>query len=41
MMTPSEKQQLDKVQNAIRKLGATELLIEETLFLLTMYLAYH
>ncbi|XP_050576901.1 DNA-directed RNA polymerase III subunit RPC3 isoform X2 [Bombus affinis] len=41
MMTPSEKQQLDKVQNRIKKLGITELQIDDTLFLLTMYLRYH
>ncbi|CAL7945226.1 unnamed protein product [Xylocopa violacea] len=41
MMTPSEKQQLEKVQNTIKKLGITELQIDDTLFLLTMYLRYH
>ncbi|XP_012215982.1 DNA-directed RNA polymerase III subunit RPC3 isoform X2 [Linepithema humile] len=41
MMTPSETQQLEKAQNAIKKLGATELQIDETLFLLTMYFRYH
>lgn len=41
MMTPSEKQHLDKVQHVIKKLGATELQIDETLFLLTMYVRYH
>ncbi|XP_043508508.1 DNA-directed RNA polymerase III subunit RPC3 isoform X1 [Frieseomelitta varia] len=41
LMTPSEKQQLDKVQNKIKKLGITELQIDDTLFLLTMYLRYH
>lgn len=41
MMTPSETQQLEKAQNAIKKLNATELQIDETLFLLTMYLRYH
>ncbi|XP_033201122.1 RNA polymerase III subunit C [Bombus vancouverensis nearcticus] len=41
MMTPSEKQQLEKVQNRIKKLGITELQIDDTLFLLTMYLRYH
>ncbi|KOC66231.1 DNA-directed RNA polymerase III subunit RPC3 [Habropoda laboriosa] len=40
MMTPSEKQQLEKVQNTIKKLGITELQIDDTLFLLTMYLRY-
>ncbi|XP_076227355.1 RNA polymerase III subunit C isoform X2 [Nomia melanderi] len=41
LMTPSEKQQLEKVQNTIKKLGVTELQIDDTLFLLTMYLHYH
>lgn len=41
LMTPSEKQQLEKVQNTIKKLGMTELQIDDTLFLLTMYLRYH
>jgi len=41
MMTPSENQQLEKAQNAIKKLAATELQIDETLFLLTMYFHYH
>ncbi|XP_053975450.1 DNA-directed RNA polymerase III subunit RPC3 [Hylaeus anthracinus] len=41
LMTPSEKQQLEKVQNTIKKLGVTELQIDDTLFLLTMYLRYH
>nr|XP_034195818.1 DNA-directed RNA polymerase III subunit RPC3 isoform X2 [Osmia lignaria] len=41
LMTPSEKQQLGKVQNTIKKLGITELQIDDTLFLLTMYLRYH
>lgn len=40
-MTPSEKQQLEKVQNTIKKLGITELQIDDTLFLLSMYLRYH
>ncbi|XP_012255761.2 DNA-directed RNA polymerase III subunit RPC3 [Athalia rosae] len=41
MMTPSEKLELSKVQDIIKKLGAAELQIDETLFLLTMYLRYH
>ncbi|KAL0125937.1 hypothetical protein PUN28_004784 [Cardiocondyla obscurior] len=41
MMTPSETQQLEKAQNAIKKLAATELQIDETLFLLSMYFRYH
>lgn len=41
MMTPSETQQLERAQNAIKKLAATELQIDETLFLLTMYFRYH
>ncbi|XP_024881319.1 DNA-directed RNA polymerase III subunit RPC3 [Temnothorax curvispinosus] len=41
MMTPSETEQLEKAQNAIKKLAATELQIDETLFLLTMYFRYH
>lgn len=41
LMTPSEKQQLEKVQNTIKKLGITELQIDDTLFLLSMYLRYH
>lgn len=41
MMTLSETQQLERAQNAIKKLAATELQIDETLFLLTMYLRYH
>lgn len=40
-MTPSETEQLEKAQNAIKKLAATELQIDETLFLLTMYFRYH
>ncbi|XP_020279904.1 DNA-directed RNA polymerase III subunit RPC3 [Pseudomyrmex gracilis] len=41
MMTPSESEQLEKAQNAIKKLAATELQIDETLFLLTLYFRYH
>ncbi|XP_015181697.1 PREDICTED: DNA-directed RNA polymerase III subunit RPC3 isoform X2 [Polistes dominula] len=41
LMTPSEKQQLEQVQNVIKKLSATELHIDETLFVLTMYKRYH
>lgn len=41
MMTPSEKLQLEKVQTTIKKLGIGEIQIDETLFLLTMYLRYH
>ncbi|XP_076665582.1 RNA polymerase III subunit C [Andrena cerasifolii] len=41
MMTPSEKLQLEKVQNTIKKLGVCELQIDDTLFLLSMYLRYH
>ncbi|XP_076639029.1 RNA polymerase III subunit C isoform X2 [Colletes latitarsis] len=41
LMTPSEKQQLEKVQNTVKKLSVTELQIDDTLFLLTMYLRYH
>ncbi|XP_033327715.2 RNA polymerase III subunit C isoform X1 [Megalopta genalis] len=41
LMTPSEKQQLEKVQSTIKKLSVTELQIDDTLFLLTMYLRYH
>ncbi|KAL6256959.1 hypothetical protein P5V15_011894 [Pogonomyrmex californicus] len=41
MMTPSETQQLEKAQNAIKKLAATELQIDETLFILSMYFRYH
>lgn len=41
MMTPSETRQLERTQNAIKKLNATELQIDETLFLLTMYFQYH
>lgn len=41
MMTPSEKQQLEKVQTSIKKLSAAELLIDETLFLLDVYQRYH
>lgn len=41
MITPSEKQHLEKVQSIIKTLSATELQIEETLFLLTMYVRYH
>ncbi|XP_046748019.1 DNA-directed RNA polymerase III subunit RPC3 [Diprion similis] len=40
MMTPSEKLELGKVQDIIKKLGASELQIDDTLFLLTMYLRY-
>ncbi|KAK2588821.1 hypothetical protein KPH14_001693 [Odynerus spinipes] len=41
MITPSEKQHLEKVQNIIKKLSAAEFQIDETLFLLTMYVRYH
>ncbi|XP_043269175.1 DNA-directed RNA polymerase III subunit RPC3 isoform X2 [Venturia canescens] len=41
MMTPSEKQQLNKVQTVVKKLSGAELQTEETLFLLNMYLRYH
>ncbi|XP_072759194.1 DNA-directed RNA polymerase III subunit RPC3 isoform X1 [Anoplolepis gracilipes] len=41
MITPSETQQLEKAQNIIKKLNATELQIDETLFLLMMYFRYH
>ncbi|XP_011694091.1 PREDICTED: DNA-directed RNA polymerase III subunit RPC3 [Wasmannia auropunctata] len=41
MMTPSETEQLEKAQNTIKKLSATESQIDETLFLLTMYFRYH
>ncbi|EFN82188.1 DNA-directed RNA polymerase III subunit RPC3 [Harpegnathos saltator] len=41
MVTPSEKQQLEKVQKSIQKLSAAELLIDETLFLLDIYQRYH
>ncbi|XP_012279984.1 DNA-directed RNA polymerase III subunit RPC3 isoform X2 [Orussus abietinus] len=40
MMTPSEKQQLEKVQNVIKRLRGCELQIEETLFILLMHLKY-
>ena len=41
MMTPSEKLQLEKVQDVIKKLGTNEFCIEDTLFLLQMYIRYH
>lgn len=41
MITPSEKQHLEKVQSVMKNLSGTELQIEETLFLLSMYLRYH
>ncbi|KAJ8676608.1 hypothetical protein QAD02_012395 [Eretmocerus hayati] len=41
MMTPSEKLQLEQVQEKIKKLGTNEFCIDETLFLLQMYLRYH
>ncbi|EGI65510.1 PREDICTED: DNA-directed RNA polymerase III subunit RPC3 [Acromyrmex echinatior] len=41
MMTPSETQQLEKAQNAIKKLAATEIQIDETLLILTTYFRYH
>ncbi|XP_018398493.1 PREDICTED: DNA-directed RNA polymerase III subunit RPC3 [Cyphomyrmex costatus] len=41
MMTPSETQQLEKAQTAMKKLVATQLLIDDTLLILTMYLRYH
>ncbi|XP_034934024.1 DNA-directed RNA polymerase III subunit RPC3 [Chelonus insularis] len=41
LITPSEQTQLDKVQKTIKTLGGAELYIEDTLFLLTMYLRYH
>lgn len=40
MMTPSEKLELGKVQDIIKKLGASELQIDDTLFILTMYTRY-
>ncbi|XP_058789245.1 DNA-directed RNA polymerase III subunit RPC3 [Phymastichus coffea] len=41
MMTPSEKQHLEQVQEVIKKLGSNEFCIDETLFLLQMYIRYH
>ncbi|XP_066603137.1 DNA-directed RNA polymerase III subunit RPC3 isoform X2 [Prorops nasuta] len=41
IMTPSEKLHLEKIQNIIKKLGISELQIDETLFLLLMYVRYH
>jgi hypothetical protein len=41
MMTPSEKLQLEKVQERIKMLGANEFSIDETLFILQMYIRYH
>ncbi|XP_018307693.1 DNA-directed RNA polymerase III subunit RPC3 [Mycetomoellerius zeteki] len=41
MMTPSEIQQLEKAQNAMKKLAATEIQIDETLLILTTYFRYH
>ncbi|KAI4488786.1 hypothetical protein M0802_011296 [Mischocyttarus mexicanus] len=41
LMTPSEKQELEKVQNVIKKLNAAELHVDETLFVLSMYRRYH
>ncbi|KYN20584.1 PREDICTED: DNA-directed RNA polymerase III subunit RPC3 isoform X2 [Trachymyrmex cornetzi] len=41
MMTPSETQQLEKAQNAMKKLAATEIQIDETLLILTTYFRYH
>lgn len=41
MMTPSEKLQLEKVQEKIKNLGMNEFCVEETLFLFKMYLRYH
>lgn len=41
MMTPSEKLQLDKVHGQIQKLGMGETVVEQTLFILQMYLRYH
>ncbi|EZA46881.1 hypothetical protein DMN91_004693 [Ooceraea biroi] len=41
MMTPSENEQLEKAQKAIKGLAAAEFHIDETLFLLTMYVRYH
>ncbi|XP_011160696.2 DNA-directed RNA polymerase III subunit RPC3 isoform X2 [Solenopsis invicta] len=41
MITPSEIQQLERAQNAIKKLAAAELQVDETLFLFSMYVMYH
>ena len=41
MMTPSETQQLEKAQNAMKKLAAAEIQIDETLLILTTYFRYH
>ncbi|XP_012531114.1 DNA-directed RNA polymerase III subunit RPC3 [Monomorium pharaonis] len=41
MMTPSETEQLERAQNAIKKLTAAELQIDETLFIFSMYFRYH
>ncbi|KAK0080341.1 hypothetical protein PV325_014103 [Microctonus aethiopoides] len=40
-MTPLEKAQLGKAHKVIKTLSGAELQIDETLFLLTMYLRYH
>lgn len=40
-MTEAEKIQLPKVQNMIKLLGVSELQIDDTLFLLTIYLRYN
>ncbi|XP_014218595.1 DNA-directed RNA polymerase III subunit RPC3 [Copidosoma floridanum] len=41
MMTPAEKIQLEQVHERIKKLGSNEFCIDETLFLLEMYIRYH
>ncbi|XP_033216111.1 DNA-directed RNA polymerase III subunit RPC3 isoform X2 [Belonocnema kinseyi] len=41
LMTEAEKIQLPKVQNMIKQLGVSELQIDDTLFLLTIYLRYN
>ncbi|KAG8039820.1 hypothetical protein G9C98_000549 [Cotesia typhae] len=41
LMTPAEKVQVEKVKITTKTLGTAELFIEDTLFLLKMYLRYH
>ncbi|CAD6237379.1 GSCOCG00002279001-RA-CDS [Cotesia congregata] len=41
LLTPAEKIQVDKVKTTTKTLGTAELFIEDTLFLLKMYLRYH
>ncbi|OXU26186.1 hypothetical protein TSAR_007003 [Trichomalopsis sarcophagae] len=41
MMTPSERLQIERVHEVIKKLGTNEFCIDDTLFVLQMYIRYH